>query len=137
MEQKQQTPGASRPVFHHVHIFCYDLQRMIDFWVRTFGLTFIGKRCFGPCDGADLDIGNGSHIYLKQVEPESPEGKQIRIGTDHVGMMVPDLEAFLKSIKDLPDVAFDGEPFQATDLYCAFIRGPENLAVEIAEYRPL
>ena len=137
MEQKQQASGASRPIFHHVHIFCYDLQRMTDFWVRTFGLTFIGKRRFGPCDGADLDIGNGAHIYLKQVEPESPEGKQIRIGTDHVGMMVPDLEAFLKSIKGLPDVTFDGEPFQAMDLYCAFIRGPENLAVEIAEYRPL
>ena len=137
MEQKQQAPETSRPVFHHVHIFCYDLQRMIDFWVRTFDLAFIGKRRFGPCDGADLDIGNGSHIYLKQVDPESPEGKQIRIGTDHVGMMVPDLEAFLESIRGLPDVAFDGEPFQATDLYCAFIRGPENLAVEIAEYRPL
>ena len=71
------------------------------------------------------------------MDPESPEGKQIRIGTDHVGMMVPNVEAFLETIKDLPDVTFDGKPFQAMDLYCAFIRGPENLPVEIAEYRPL
>ena len=125
------------PVFHHVHVFCHDLQKMIDFWVRTFGLTYVGKRMFGPCDGADLLFSNGSHLYLKQVDPESPEGKQIRIGTDHVGMMVPDVDAFLESIKDLPDVTFDGKPFQAMDLYCAFIRGPENLPVEIAEYRPL
>ena len=131
MEQK------NLPVFHHVHVFCHDLQKMIDFWVRTFGLTYVGKRMFGPCDGADLLFSNGSHLYLKQVDPESPEGKQIRIGTDHVGMMVPDVDAFLESIKDLPDVTFDGKPFQAMDLYCAFIRGPENLPVEIAEYRPL
>lgn len=131
MEQK------NLPVFHHVHIFCHDLQRMIDFWVRTFGLTYVGKRMFGPCDGADLLFNNGSHLYLKRVDPESPEGKQIRIGTDHVGMMVPNVEAFLETIKDLPDVTFDGKPFQAMDLYCAFIRGPENLPVEIAEYRPL
>ena len=107
---------------------------MIDFWVRTFGLTYVGKRMFGPCDGADLLFSNGSRLYLKQVDPQ---GKHARIGTDHVGMMVPDLEAFLESIKSLPDVTFDGEPFQATDLYCAFIRGPEDLPVEISEYRPL
>ena len=134
MEQSKQ--AAAGPVFHHVHIFCYDLQRMIDFWVRTFGLTYVGKRTFGPCDGADLLFSNGSHLYLKQVDPESPEGKQIRVGTDHVGMQVPDVEAYLERIKDLPDVTFDGAPFQAMDLYCAFIRGPEGLPVEISEYRP-
>ena len=72
MEQK------NLPVFHHVHVFCHDLQRMIDFWRRTFGLTYVGKRMFGPCDGADLLFSNGSHLYLKQVDPESPEGKIIR-----------------------------------------------------------
>lgn len=134
MEQNRQ--AGSPPAFHHVHIFCYDLDRMINFWVRTFGVKFLRKRKFGPCDGADLDFGGGALLYLKQVEPESPEGKQIRVGTDHVGMMVPDVEAFLETIKDLPDVTIDGEPFQSMDLYCAFIRGPEGLPVEIAEFRP-
>jgi hypothetical protein len=109
---------------------------MIEFWVRTFGVTFIRKRKFGPCDGADLDFGSGALLYLKQVAPESPEGKATRIGTDHVGISVQNLEAFLESIKGLPDVTFEGEPFQSMELYCAFIRGPENLPVEISEYRP-
>lgn len=132
----QLSSDLSRPAFHHVHIFCYDLDRMIDFWVRTFGVTFIRKRKFGPCDGADLDFGNGTFLYLKQVDPESPDSKKIRIGTDHVGMIVPNLDAFLESIKGLQDVTFDGAPFQAMDLYCAFIRGPEDLPVEISEFRP-
>lgn len=131
-----QQPKAPLASFHHVHIFCLDLDRMIDFWVRTFGVKFLRKRKFGPCDGADLEFGPGVLLYLKQVDPESPEGKQVRLGVDHVGMSVPDLEAFLESIKGLPDVTFEGEPFQSMDLYCAFIRGPENMPVEIAEYRP-
>jgi catechol-2,3-dioxygenase len=134
MEQKQHATSA--PAFHHVHIFCHDLDRMIDFWVRTFGLTFIRKRKFGDNDGADLDFGAGALLYLKQVDPNSTQGERIRIGTDHVGMMVPNLEAFLDSIKDLPDVAMEGKPFQSMELYCAFIRGPEGLPIEIAEYRP-
>ena len=134
MDEEQRQSGQA--TFHHAHIFCLDLDRMIEFWVRTFGVTFVRKRKFGPCDGADMEFRPGVYLYLKQVEPESPEGKRIRMGVDHVGMIVPNLEAFLESIRGLPDVVFDGEPFQSMELYCAFIRGPEDLMVEIAEYRP-
>lgn len=136
METTRQAQEQRHPAFHHTHIFCYDLDRMIDFWVRTFGLTLIRKRKFGPCDGADLSFRSGELLYVKQVAPESPEGGRVRIGTDHVGVSVPNLEAFLKGIKGLPDVTFEGEPFQSMELYCAFIRGPEGLPVEISEYRP-
>ena len=58
--------------FHHIHILCSDLEKMLKFFLDTLGAQFVSARKFGGADGATLDLA-GVPIYLRVAR----EGEKI------------------------------------------------------------
>ena len=50
--------------FHHLHVICTDLEKMINFFTKSLGGKLISARKFGTADGATLDLA-GVPVYLR------------------------------------------------------------------------
>jgi catechol 2,3-dioxygenase-like lactoylglutathione lyase family enzyme len=50
--------------FHHVHIVCKDLEKMIRFFTEVLEAKLIARKKFGTADGASLDL-NATTINLR------------------------------------------------------------------------
>jgi len=50
--------------FHHVHIICKDLEKMIAFFTECLGADLARRKKFGTADGASLDL-QGTTINLR------------------------------------------------------------------------
>ena len=81
--------------FHHVHIICKDLDKMIRFFTETLGATLIGLKKFGTADGASLDVlGTKVNLRVRREDEELVgDASQARYGYDHIGLEVDDLES--------------------------------------------
>ena len=128
--EPQDFPAAT---LHHAHIFCNDLDGMIDFWVRAFGAKFIKKRMFGDCEGAVLDMGSNTQLYLKTLTCACADTQPVRSGVDHLGVQVDSMETSLARVLALPGTAIVTPPFRSAHLLCAFVQGPEGVVVEIIQ----
>ncbi len=122
-----------KPYCQHVHFICNDLQPMIDFWVDGLGATFEQYRKFGAADGAVLDLNSVTKLYLKVLPCHPQEPANPKAGTEHIGMLVENLDGLLAHIKTLPNGRVFKEPFMSGSLRCAFVTGPENVLVEVME----
>ncbi len=123
----------AKPFCKHIHIYCQNLEDMITFWSDIFGATLIRRRKFGPDDGAVMDMGLNTELYLKAVPCSPQNSDDQRAGVDHFGMQVENLDAFLKQVAGKPHVKVLREPFMSEKLRCAFISGPEGTRVEVME----
>lgn len=123
----------AKPVCKHLHIYCCNLEEMISFWVDVFGASLIKRRKFGADEGAVLDLGLGTELYLKATACEREDSGPQRSGIDHFGMLVDDLDAFLKKFVGTRGITLLREPFMSEKVRCAFISGPEGTRVEVME----
>jgi catechol 2,3-dioxygenase-like lactoylglutathione lyase family enzyme len=81
--------------FHHVHIICKDLEKMIGFFTEGLGADLVRRKKFGTADGASLDL-QGTTINLRIARAdEKLEGDASRTvyGYNHIGLEVEDIEA--------------------------------------------
>lgn len=118
----------------HVHVFCRDLQPMIDFYEKVLGAKFECFRQFGGADGAVLDLNSPTKIYLKKIPDCLPQGATPSYaGSNHPGVLVEDLDATLNATRNMPGAAVTCEPFTSGTLRCAFITGPEGVIVEVMQ----
>ena len=86
--------------FHHVHIVCKDLEKMIRFFTEVLKATLIDLRKFGTADGASLDL-NGTTVNLrvaKEDEEMVGDASQSTYGYDHIGLEVEDIEDAFKDL---------------------------------------
>ena len=117
----------------HVHLICRDLQGQIDFWSKAFGAALVEMRSFGGADGAVMDLNSVTKLYFKVVDCEPQGTGTPRAGTEHLGVIVDDLDETIALVKTLPGGALVKEPFMSGPLRCAFISGPEGVLVEIMQ----
>ena len=101
----------SDPTPHHVGVTVSDLDRAVDFYTKTFGLTVaaefaVGGEAFADAvavDGASADFahlvadGEGAETIVELVayEPEgepTPDSELNRPGAIHLGLSVDDVE---------------------------------------------
>lgn len=122
-----------KPYCQHVHVVCKDLQPMIDFWVNCLGATLEEFRKFGGADGAALNMGSTTKLYIKVMPCEPQVSPTIHAGTEHLGFLVESLDEAMALAKTFPGGKVVREPFMSGSLRCAFITGPENVLVEIME----
>jgi lactoylglutathione lyase len=120
--------------FDHVHIVSEDPKNVADYF-RT---KFDAKVTETTQDGKprlDVDL-NGLTIFLFRAAPEDnlPACSPARYkGLDHFGLRVDDLDAACAELKRR-GVQFTLEPNVARPgLKIAFVRGPENIRIEILE----
>jgi len=120
--------------FHHVHIICKDLEKMIGFFTEDTGAVLVKRKKFGTADGATLDL-QGTTINLRVARAdEKLEGDASRtvFGYNHIGLEVEDIEVAFKGLRER-GYSFFMPPTDIPDLRIAFFRGPEDIVIELVQ----
>jgi catechol 2,3-dioxygenase-like lactoylglutathione lyase family enzyme len=120
--------------FHHVHIICKDLEKMIGFFTEDLKASLVRRKKFGTADGASLDL-QGATINLRVARTdERMEGDASRsvYGYNHIGLEVDDIEAAHTDLRARGH-SFFMPPTDIPDLRIAFFRGPEDIVIELVQ----
>lgn len=120
-----------KPVLEHIHLQCAALEPMITFWTQAMGATLVRRRNYGQAKGALLDIGACAPLAIKEVPCQ--EGAMAHACIEHLGFEVEDLEAACAHMLTHPGVTQDVPPFQSENFLCTFMKGPENIRVELVQ----
>ena len=120
--------------FHHLHIICKDLEKMITFFTETLEAKLVMRRKFGTADGATLDL-QGTTVNLR-VSREDEEivgdASQSSYGYDHIGLQVEDIEAAFTELQ-AQGFSFLVPPTEIPNLKMAFFKGPEDITIELVQ----
>lgn len=120
--------------FHHLHIICKDLEKMIAFFMEVLGATLVRRQKFGTADGASLDL-QGTTVNLRvsrEDEQMLGDASQSSYGYDHIGLEVEDIETVFKDLTQ-KGFTFTVPPREIPNLKIAFFKGPEDLTIELVE----
>lgn len=112
--------------FDHVHVFCTDLDAMVEFWTKAFKAEFVKYRKFGPADGAVLSLG-GVQIFLKVIPADSPMPVGAARGCNHIGIRCDDPFAMADTIVN----DFGGKKLNRLSDDCVFAAHPDGLVFEL------
>ena len=122
---------------NHIHLLCNDLDAMIEFWSKGFGVKLDGKRVNAAgIPGAIMDMGFSAKLFLKQTPCDRADVGNSRAGVEHFGFLVPDLEKAMANALQLSTVSVDKPPFMAGSRLCCFLKGPEGIMVELMQDVP-
>ena len=121
--------------FHHLHLMSPDPIRTAEFYERMFGATRVSVRAMdGGRHAVNLDLNGTAILVLSQREgatvPSDPQS-----GLEHFGLRTDDIEAAVVELRDsgveiVQDVTELG---RGGNLKIAFLRGPENVLIELLE----
>ena len=120
--------------YHHVHFVCSDLEEMIAFWTEVFDGKLVGRTKFGGTDGARMDVG-GTLVNLRVAsagETITQDSSSTRFGCDHIGFEVEDINAAYTELQK-KGVTFTMTPTDLGTVTIAFLKGPDNIIVEILQ----
>ena len=120
--------------FHHVHIICEDLEKLIGFFTEGLGADLVSRKKFGTADGASLDL-QGTTINLRVARAdEKLEGDASRTvyGYNHIGLEVEEIEAAYTDLS-AQGYSFFMPPTNIPELRIAFFRGPEDIVIELVQ----
>ena len=120
--------------FHHVHIICKDLEKMIAFFTEVLAARLIGHRKFGTADGASLEL-DGTTINLRVAREDEQmlgDASQSTYGFDHIGLEVEDIQKAFEDLK-ARGYSFFMPPTEIPGMKIAFFRGPEDLTIELCQ----
>ena len=126
-----QARPADAPVLAHIHIYCTQLEPMIEFWVQAFDGQLTLRRKFGNDDGAVVNLGASPLLYIQQIKVDG--AKSDIAAYDHVGLNVGDIEAALKKALAAPGAKLDRGVAPSGKALTAFVRGPEGIRVELVQ----
>ena len=118
---------------NHLHIICEDLQTMVEFWTSGVGASFKCYRTFGNADGAVLEL-DGLQINLrvpKDTENEIQKNST-SLGYDHLGLVVDNLDSACSHLFSF-GCTIHGGPTELADRKIAFLKGPENITLELMQ----
>jgi len=125
--------------YDHVHYLTRDVRAMADFFERVFELELISyEEDFKGAPYAILKLGEGDlriRGYRPDDEPDAV-APALTHGLDHLGVAVDDVEASVARLVER-GAEVDMAPVAAGvgGRMIAFIKGPENIRVEICERR--
>ncbi len=118
--------------FDHVHLFCTNLAATEKWFTEGLGAEVVRHRTVKGAQAVDLKLGGMSVLVREQQTHENfgPAGPS-RFGTDHFGVIVPDLEVAAKELKRR-GVEFEVEPYEISPgTHIAFIKGPDQIRIEV------
>ena len=120
--------------FHHVHIVCKDLEKMVRFFTDVLEASLIDMRKFGTADGASLDL-NGTTVNLRVAREDEEvvgDASKTTYGYNHIGLEVEDIEMAYKDLTER-GFSFFMPPTDIPDLKIAFFKGPEDITIELCQ----
>ena len=120
--------------FHHVHIICKDLEKMIQFFTEILNARLIDRRKFGTADGASLDLDSTTVNLRVAREDENivADASQSAYGFDHIGLAVEDIDAACKDLTTR-GYSFFMRPTEIPGMKIAFFKGPEDITIELCQ----
>ena len=123
--------------FHHVHIICKDLEKMIRFFTEVLAARLIDRRKFGTAEGASLEL-DGTTVNLRVAREDEQmvgDASQPTYGFDHIGLGVKDIQ---KAFGDLTarGYSFSMPPTEIPGMKIAFFKGPEDITIELCQPLP-
>ncbi|WP_211867389.1 VOC family protein [Neoroseomonas terrae] len=118
--------------FDHIHLRSPDIEATAGFYERVFGVTL--KR---GADRIDFNLG-GQPIFVSSINDaatgEAPSAPYR--GLEHIGIAVTGIDAIVADMK-AKGVTFTMEPNTIRPgVRIAFLRGPENISIELLERTP-
>ena len=116
---------------HHVHLVCGNLKENIAFWTEGFGAQVVDYRKFGEYEGAMLDFGAPTRLFLTE-KPCTAYDSQCA-GFEHIGIHVLDLQKTLDRLLAMPGVRMHIPPYKGSTATLAFVTGPDGIVVELME----
>ena len=122
--------------FHHVHLICRDLEKMITFFTDVLHAKLVARRKFGTADGASIDV-QGTTVNLRvarEDETMAGDASETRYGFDHIGLEVDDVDAAHKDLTER-GYSFFMPPRDIPNLRIAFFKGPEDITIELVQSR--
>ena len=117
----------------HVHLRSPDPELSAAFYVRMFGARVVSRNEASGALRMILDLG-GTQLFIERVPPGTAQPPEAPfLGLEHLGLIVPDLDAAASALK-ANGAEFVLEPHSPRPgLKIAFVRGPENVRIEILE----
>ena len=120
--------------FHHLHIICKDLEKMITFFTEALEANLVERKKFGTADGASLDL-QGTTVNLR-VSREDEEivgdASQSSYGYDHIGLQLEDIETVFTELQ-AQGFSFLVPPKDLPNLKVAFFKGPKDITIELVQ----
>ena len=120
--------------FHHLHIICRDLEKMITFFTEILEANLVERKKFGTADGASLDL-QGTTVNLRvprEDEAMVGDASQSSYGYDHIGLQVEDIETVFTDLQ-AQGFSFLVPPTDIPNLKIAFFKGPEDITIELVQ----
>lgn len=114
------------PTFDHVHLFCTDLDAMVNFWTKGLGADFVKYREFGGAEGAVVSLA-GTPIFIKLIPADAPAPVGGARGLNHLGIRVDDPDAFAEGLVNGFGCRVVNRP---NENYC-FVAHPDGLVFEV------
>ena len=123
--------------FDHVHIICKDLGKMVAFFEDIFGGEVIyQEENFHGAPNAVVCVGE-ARLFLRGVRPGESIGEnhpEAVMGLDHFSFAVDDIQGLAAQMKEAgADFIRDPSPSGMGGRTTAYIRGPEDVRVELSE----
>jgi catechol 2,3-dioxygenase-like lactoylglutathione lyase family enzyme len=123
--------------FDHIHLISPDIEKTKKWYCEVLGgkETFKGEFKGNRVYYVDL---NGLNIFLIERLPGEepvPSDLRTRVGLDHFGLIVEDMDAAAAELKS-KKVKFVVEPMQVRPgLRIAYIEAPDRVRIELCERR--
>lgn len=123
--------------FDHVHIICKDLGKMVAFFEDIFsGEVIYQEENFHGAPNAVVCVGE-SRLFLRGVRPGEAIGEnhpEAVMGLDHFSFAVDDIHGLAAQMKEAgADFIRDPSPSGMGGRTTAYIRGPEDVRIELSE----
>jgi catechol 2,3-dioxygenase-like lactoylglutathione lyase family enzyme len=117
----------------HIHLRSPDPELSAAFYVRMFGAKLLSRSEASGALRVILDLA-GTRLFIERVPPGTAQPPEAPfLGVEHLGLIVPDLDAAASDLRE-NGAAFIVEPHSPRPgLKMAFVRGPENVRIEILE----
>lgn len=117
----------------HLHLRSPDPDKTGAFYTAHFGAEIIGRVETADMLRVMLDIG-GLKLFVERVPPDTPGHPAAPVmGLEHIGLAVTDVDAAIETLRR-NGVEITMEPTSPRPgLRIAFLRGPENVMIELLD----
>ena len=121
--------------YDHVHLRSPDPEETARYYERMFGAEIIKSIQSDGRERVDMSLG-GLMMFIAKVDPdaalsEKPAGSYV--GLDHLGLRVRDIDRVCDALKS-KGAEFTVEPKTIRPgVRIAFVRGPQNVLIEILD----
>jgi lactoylglutathione lyase len=122
--------------WEHIHLRSPDPEETALWYERMLGAEVIRSKQADGSARIDLNLGGGQKVFIAPANPQGgakPAPDAPYFGLEHIGLTVVDIDAAADELKS-KGVSFTLDPTTVRPgVRIAFLRGPENVSIELIQ----